>query len=332
MTRRLTVGVASLLGAAALLFSTAAVHAQIPAGVTVRGDCRAHLEEYLKKRNPSHFFYVEDPESSKYGCGFSFEEPGTFDRYPTSAQTAFTFCQNGADERGSKARCELIARGSTIVARSYREAQAREEGAAGLVVDSMRCGQTPLNRWFWSERAFCDMAWHGPSKASGVVIWNHGIHGTVMQYTAPVPPVFRLLQARGWDVVKIARNNLGETSGEQSLYRAVQRTLEEVAARRREGYARVILAGQSFGGYITLDAAESSKDIHGVVAMAPGVRAIGGAGPARCRRDRTYHRPAGRRPTGAGVPPRRYAVREHRAWAGRGQGARRAQRLVPPAR
>ena len=56
------------------------------------------------------------------------------------------------------------------------------------------------------------------------------------------------------------------------------RTLEEISARRREGYARVILAGQSFGGYITLDAAESSKDLHGVVAMAPGVRAIGGAG------------------------------------------------------
>jgi len=277
MARRLIVGVASLLGAAALLFSTAAVHAQVPAEVTVRGDCRTRLEEYLKKRGPSHFFYVEDPESAKYGCGFSFEDPGTFDRYPSSAQTAFTFCQNGADERGGKARCELIARGPTIVARSYREAQARQDGA-GLVGDSMRCGQTPLNRWFWSERAFCDMAWHGPTKASGVVIWNHGIHGTVMQYTAPVPPVFRLLQARGWDVVKIARNNLGETSGEQSLYRAVQRTLEEVAARRREGYARVILAGQSFGGYITLDAAESSKDIYGVVAMAPGVRATGGAG------------------------------------------------------
>lgn len=272
MAGRPAMSVASLVGAAALLVSTAAVHAQIPAGVTVRGDCRSRLEEYLKKRNPGHFYYVEDPESSKYGCGFSFEDPGTFDRYPSSAQIAFTFCQNEADERGSKARCELMARGSTIVARSYQEAQSRQDGA-DLVGDSMRCGQIPLNRWFWSERAFCDMAWHGPARASGLVIWNHGIHGTVMQYTAPVPPVFRLLQARGWDVVKIARNNLGETSGEQSLYRAVQRTLEEVAARRREGYARVILAGQSFGGYITLDAAESSKDIYGVVAMAPGVRA-----------------------------------------------------------
>jgi hypothetical protein len=44
-------------------------------------------------------------------------------------------------------------------------------------------------------------------------------------------------------VLKIARNNLGENSSEQSLNRAVARTLEEVAARRREGYPRAILAG-----------------------------------------------------------------------------------------
>jgi pimeloyl-ACP methyl ester carboxylesterase len=250
---------------------------QVTTGVSLRGDCQARFEEYLKKPNAGHFFYVEDPASKQTSCGFSFEDPGEFDRYPSSAQVAFTFCQNGADERGIKARCELIARGSTILAPSYAEAQLRED-AAGLVRDSMRCGQGPLGRWFWVERAFCDMPWHGPATARGVVIWNHGILGTVTQYAAPVPPVFRLLQARGWDVVKIARNNLGETTREQSLYRAVQRTSEEIAARRREGYTRIVLAGQSFGGYITLDTAESSKDIYGVVAMAPGVRATGGSG------------------------------------------------------
>jgi pimeloyl-ACP methyl ester carboxylesterase len=249
---------------------------QTAPGVSMREECQTRFQEYVAKKNPGHFFYVEDPSSKKYSCGFSVEDPGEFDRYPSSAQVAFTLCQNAADEKGIKARCELIARGSMVRARSYQEAQARED-AATLVRDSMRCGQNPMGRWFWVERAFCDMPWHGPAVASGVVIWNHGIHGTVGQYVAPVPPVFRLLQARGWDVVKIARNNLGETSGEKSLYRAVERTTEEIAVRRREGYARVILAGQSFGGYITLDAAESSKDLYGVVAMAPGVR-FGGTG------------------------------------------------------
>ncbi len=273
--RRLAVGVVGTL--VVLLLSVREGRAQSVAGVTVRSDCSAPLAEYLREPNPGEFFYVEDAQSSKHTCGFSVEEPGEFDRYPSSMQTAFTICQNRADERGIPARCALIARGSTIVAHSYREAQARQNGAE-MINDATRCGQTPLNRWFWVERAFCDQSWHGPAKASGVVIWNHGILGTVAQYSAPVPPVFRLLQARGWDVLKIARNNLAENSAEQSLYRAVVRTLEEIATRRREGYARVILAGQSFGGAITLEAAESSKDVYGVVAMAPGLRAIGGAG------------------------------------------------------
>src|SRR6266849_153550 len=274
---RILLAVGSLLGATVFFASAGPASGQAVTGASLRDECQSRLQEYVKKRNPGHFSYVEDLDSKKYSCGFSFEDPGEFDRYPSSAQVAFTFCQNAAGEKGIKARCELIARGSTILARSYREAQGREDAAA-LVRDSMRCGQNPLGRWFWIERAFCDMPWHGPATAGGIVIWNHGIHGTVGQYVAPVPPVFRLLQARGWDVVKIARNNLGEASGEKSLYRAVERTSEEISARRREGYARVVLAGQSFGGYITLDAAESSKDLYGVVAMAPGVRAIGGAG------------------------------------------------------
>jgi pimeloyl-ACP methyl ester carboxylesterase len=274
---RLFVNVVRLVAIIACFLWIPDVRAQAVAEVKVRSDCLVRLEEYRREPNPGHFFYVEEPNSTKYRCGFSFEEPGEFDAYPGSARAAFTSCQNQADERGIKARCELIARGSRIVARSYQEAQVRQADA-GVTSDAMRCGQTPLNRWFWLERAFCDLPWHGPAKASGVVIWNHGILGTVTQYSTPVPPVFRLLQTRGWDVLKIARNNLGENSSEQSLYRAVARTLEEVAARRREGYPRVILAGQSFGGFITLEAADSSKDVYGVVAMAPGVRTIGGAG------------------------------------------------------
>lgn len=69
--------------------------------------------------------------------------------------------------------------------------------------------------------------------------------------------------------MKIARHNLGET-GRDSAYRAVQRTMEEVAAQRARGYRRVVLAGESFGGRITLEAAELSGDVFGPVAMAPG--------------------------------------------------------------
>jgi pimeloyl-ACP methyl ester carboxylesterase len=140
------------------------------------------------------------------------------------------------------------------------------------------CNQEPGNRFFWIERAFCDLPPNGPEQAKGIVIWNHGISATTEQWRAPVPPVFRLLQVRGWDVVIIKRHNLAEANWNVSLYSSVGRTLEQVRHERQRGYRRIVLAGQSFGGYITLDAAEQSADVFGVIAMAPGVREASASG------------------------------------------------------
>ena len=140
----------------------------------------------------------------------------------------------------------------------------------------LRCEQEPGNRFFWTEWGFCDLTAHGPARARGIVIWNHGISGTNEQYKAPPALVFRLLHARGWDIVKIARNNLGETSRDLSLSRATERTEAEIRAQRTRGYRRIVLAGQSFGGYITLETAAESRDVFAAVAMAPGVTARGG--------------------------------------------------------
>jgi len=52
----------------------------------------------------------------------------------------------------------------------------------------------------------------------------------------------------------------------------VQRTLEEAAAAKKLGYRKVALAGQSFGGYVSLEAIDTSPDLDAVVAFAPGVR------------------------------------------------------------
>src|SRR5919109_4168964 len=116
--------------------------------------------------------------------------------------------------------------------------------------DDLACHQQPGSRWFWIERAFCDLPTNGPERASGAIIWNHGISGTTQSWMAPAPPAFRLLQARGWDVVMLKRHHAAE--GDNALYRTVQRTLQEVAALKKAGYRKVALAGQSFGGYVTL--------------------------------------------------------------------------------
>jgi pimeloyl-ACP methyl ester carboxylesterase len=150
--------------------------------------------------------------------------------------------------------------------------------AVAAAPDNLTCDQAPGNRFFWVEWAFCDLDPIGPAKAQGIIIWNHGISDTSAQWRAPAPLVLRLLQSRGWDVVIIKRHNLAEAGADYSLYRAVERTTEEIRRQRRSGYRKIVLAGQSFGGYVALEAAEQSPDVFAVIAMAPGVRASGAAG------------------------------------------------------
>lgn len=142
----------------------------------------------------------------------------------------------------------------------------------------LRCDQEPGRRFFWVERAFCDLEPHGPEQAQGVIIWNHGIHGTTESWKAPTPTAFRLLQARGWDVIMLKRHHLAETISGGPLRRTVDRTLQEAAQYRKLGYRKVVVAGQSFGGYVSLEAADTSPDLFTVVAMAPGIRDSGASG------------------------------------------------------
>ena len=142
----------------------------------------------------------------------------------------------------------------------------------------LACNQEPGNRFYWVERAFCDLEMSGPERAHGIIIWNHGISGTSPSWRAPAPPAFRLLQARGWDVIMLKRHHLAETMPGGPLARSVERTLQEAAAQRTLGYRKVVLAGQSFGGYVTLEAIDTSPDIFAAIALAPGVRSTSADG------------------------------------------------------
>lgn len=150
--------------------------------------------------------------------------------------------------------------------------------AAAQPVDTdLACDQEPGSRFYWVERAFCDLPMSGPARAQGVIIWNHGISGTNPSWRAPAPPAFRMLQARGWDVLMLKRHNLAETMPGGPLTRSVERTLQEVAVQRKLGYRKVVLAGQSFGGYVALEAIDNAPGIFAAVAFAPGVRSSSAA-------------------------------------------------------
>ncbi len=119
------------------------------------------------------------------------------------------------------------------------------------------------------EPAYKDYPLQGPAKAKGLVIWNHGLYGTMTQYTYPPPFMFMALAAHGWDVIKLDRNPTYENGWTGSGQRHVARLIEEAERARDQGYAHVVLAGQSYGGAIALEAARRFPAF-AVVAMAPG--------------------------------------------------------------
>lgn len=104
----------------------------------------------------------------------------------------------------------------------------------------------------------------GPAKAKGVVVWSHGRSINGEDYKSPSPSYLQALRADGWEVMRFDRPNRDDTLSSSS-----RRLAEYSTQLKHEGYKQVILAGQSFGGFLALMAADASADVDGVIATAP---------------------------------------------------------------
>jgi pimeloyl-ACP methyl ester carboxylesterase len=104
----------------------------------------------------------------------------------------------------------------------------------------------------------------GPEHAIGVVVWNHGRSITVEDSESPTPPFLQVPREGGWDILRFDRPRDGDT-----LTDSTRRLVEHVARLKRQGYRHIVLAGQSFGAFLALMAADASEDVDAVVATAP---------------------------------------------------------------
>jgi hypothetical protein len=131
------------------------------------------------------------------------------------------------------------------------------------------CGlAAPAAAQYTIHEGMADLPNKGPATALGVVIWNHGVSGNREQSHVPPAYVGTLMRA-GWDVRRIARDALNESNWSTAGQLHVARTLQEVEKAKTEGYKRVVLAGQSYGGAITLEASRRAE-VWGIVPSAPG--------------------------------------------------------------
>src|SRR5260370_40781229 len=68
----------------------------------------------------------------------------------------------------------------------------------------------------------------------------------------------------GWDTFRFDRKRAGDT-----LAASAQGLAEQVHQLRQQGYRKVALAGQSFGAFLSLMAADASDEVDAVIATAP---------------------------------------------------------------
>ncbi|HTP82764.1 MAG TPA: hypothetical protein VMQ11_07465 [Alphaproteobacteria bacterium] len=125
---------------------------------------------------------------------------------------------------------------------------------------------------FWREKAYPQVSYRGPEKALGAVLFNQG-RGIVLNgrevagdgYNFPPPLFIRFLHDAGWDAFKLNRKWVADN--EVSALAALH---EQIAALRTEGYKRIVLAGQSYGAWLSFIIAAREPNIQAILAAAPG--------------------------------------------------------------
>jgi len=143
--------------------------------------------------------------------------------------------------------------------------------AATLNEDIIVTGQRPpvpgANVWY--EDGYSEFPVLGPQFAKGLVIWNHPNAGVGQGAAVATTKAIGGLAALGWDVIRLQRNPRLPPAWENRLEEVRASLTQEVADARAQGYQRIILAGQGFGGGLALEAAKTINGLYAVVALAP---------------------------------------------------------------
>lgn len=135
---------------------------------------------------------------------------------------------------------------------------------AAMLVAAMLALVAPARAQTELLPAYDDKPLAGPAKAKGAVIWNHGL-SRLSESKADTPFYADALQAAGWDVFKLTRKWASDR-----LYDSTEALTAEGRKLRAQGYRHVVSAGQSFGGWISYNAAgKADSPFEAIVATAP---------------------------------------------------------------
>jgi pimeloyl-ACP methyl ester carboxylesterase len=101
----------------------------------------------------------------------------------------------------------------------------------------------------------------GPQASAGLIVWSHGYRsGSDSTSSAPQPWIGRLT-ATGYDLYRFDREWIRDWPGDAT------QLVDAVRQAKAMGYRRVLLAGQSAGGWVSLAAAMRGAPVDGVISI-----------------------------------------------------------------
>ncbi len=107
--------------------------------------------------------------------------------------------------------------------------------------------------------------WHGPAGAVGVFVWGHGTGGGDLRGKQP-PPYARALNDAGLDIVRFDRDPNAEA---RDRNRAAAWLADALTDMRKRGYRRIVVGGQSRGGWNSLQMLIHPGLADAVIAVSP---------------------------------------------------------------
>ena len=137
-------------------------------------------------------------------------------------------------------------------------------GMIGAVAALLLIAAPGARAQVWLDEAFPSRWLLGPDKAAGAIIWSHGRSIDSEDSEVETPPYMETLRRGGWDVFRFNRMRASD-----SLNASARELAEEVHRLKQQGYLRLAVAGQSFGAFLSLMAADASDEVDAVIATAP---------------------------------------------------------------
>ncbi len=165
--------------------------------------------------------------------------------------------QSQCEEHGG-ADCRVYAENLDVV---WPGRQTHTPAPPPPLVSTMNYDFVPDPRYFW----------HGPAAARGVVVWAHGSNGPDIDLRGLQPlPFVRAFNNAGYDVIRFQRAPLVDT-----VLRARGWLADELPALRRMGYRRVVVGGESRGGWTSLQMLDTAGLADAVLAVVPAAHGTG---------------------------------------------------------